>query len=76
MAAQYLSIQEVSKSDSGKTSKFEVKSGDLLLGNIYFFGRWRKYCFYPCQDMAFDYLCLNQIYEFCVKEINKVFKRV
>jgi len=70
-----LTFEQISFSASGKTKIFEVKSGGLILGKISFFGRWRKYCFYPDNDTLFDHLCLTEIAEFCKKETNVVFKR-
>lgn len=63
------------KSKSGKTNIYVVLSGEIELGKISFFGRWRKYCFYPNNDTLFDYLCLTEISTFCKKETNIVFNR-
>jgi len=70
-----LEFRKVGKSVSGKTEIFYVYSNKTKLGKICFFGRWRKYCFYPDTDTLFDYLCLNEISYFCKAETNKIFKR-
>ena len=35
-----------------------------LLGSIEWFGRWRKYAFFPCQNTVFEPICLNDIINF------------
>lgn len=70
-----LEFKPVGKSASEKTEIFSVLSGDLELGRIAFFGRWRKYCFYPNINTLYDHLCLTEIATFCKKETNKIFKR-
>ena len=42
-----LEFKENGLSDSGKTKKWLVIGNGVELGSISFFGRWRKYCFYP-----------------------------
>ena len=34
------------------------------LGNIAWFGRWRRYVFFPQQGMLFDAACLRELAEF------------
>ena len=70
-----LEFKENGLSKSGKTKLWIVSSNGLDLGSISFFGRWRKYCFYPEQNMLFDHICLNEIAGFCKKETNVVFGR-
>jgi len=70
-----LDITQTGTSSSGKTNVYTVNSGELKLGTISFFGRWRKYCFYPNEGMLFDHLCLTEIADFCKKQTNIVFKR-
>ena len=46
---------------------FVVNSHDNFhLGWIGWFGRWRKYAFYPKPDTVYEEDCLRQIAEFCV----------
>lgn len=70
-----LEFKPVGKSASEKTEIFSVVSGDLELGRIAFFGRWRKYCFYPNINTLYDHWCLTEIATFCKTETNKIFKR-
>lgn len=52
-------------SDSGKTSLWDVRTNDgSLLGEVRWFGRWRKYAFYPRGDTLFEQTCLREIAEF------------
>lgn len=70
-----LQFKENGTSISGKTNIWIVIGNDIELGRIGFFGRWRKYCFYPSVNTLFDHLCLIEIADFCKKETNIVFKR-
>lgn len=54
--------------DSGKTKKYEVRTihialenPESLLGHIYWYGSWRKYCFFPEGNTVFDDRCHKQI---------------
>lgn len=70
-----IEIKEISLSKSGKTKIFSVVGNGIELGKISFFGRWRKYCFYPSSNTLFDYLCMNAISSFIKSETDKVFNR-
>lgn len=70
-----LEFKESGLSKSGKTKTWLVIGNGIELGQISFFGRWRKYCFYPNSDTLLDHLCLTEIAWFCKLETNKVFKR-
>lgn len=39
---------------------FSKKSGDLL-GRVQWFGRWRRYAFFPTEGTAFDISCIGEI---------------
>lgn len=49
-----------------KTQRFNVVSiqGRDVLGQVKWFGRWRKYCFFPAPDMVFEEDCLRDIARF------------
>ena len=49
----------------GKTHIWDVtaKAGDLL-GKVRWFGRWRKYSFFPATNCIFEDICLRDIAEF------------
>ena len=41
---------------------------DGRLGWIGWFGRWRKYSFFPASDTVFEEDCLRDIADFCVRK--------
>jgi len=48
---------------TGKTyiiSVINIHDG-VCVGQIKWFGRWRKYCFFPNKDTVFDSKCLSDI---------------
>jgi len=49
----------------GKTHIWEViaKAGGFL-GQVQWFGRWRKYSFFPAPDCVFEETCLEDIADF------------
>ncbi len=55
---------------SGKTKVWNVVNPikALILGNIKWYGAWRKYCFCPNDDTIFDPDCLDEIASFMRKE--------
>lgn len=57
----YLSEDQPNK----KTHVWEVtaKAGGFL-GQVRWFGRWRKYSFFPAPDCVFEETCLGDIAEF------------
>jgi len=48
-----------------KTMRWDVmaKAGDHL-GEVKWFGRWRKYCFFPLSGCAFEGTCMREIVKF------------
>jgi len=58
-------VSEVKK----KTTVFNIKKKDTLfsLGKIKWFGAWRKYCFFPEEEVVFDVDCLKTIILFIEK---------
>lgn len=56
-------------SDSGKTHRMVIvskESGDRL-GEIRWYGAWRKYAFFPDAETLFENQCLQDIAEFLDK---------
>lgn len=67
----YIGIRLIGTSESGKTNVYEVRTWDtdgFRLGTIKWFGRWRKYAFYPEAGCLFEETCLRDIAEFCEQE--------
>ncbi|MGQ0721044.1 MAG: hypothetical protein ACT4PE_05650 [Candidatus Eiseniibacteriota bacterium] len=58
-------------SESGKTQVWEATVADgTILGVVSWFGRWRKYTFWPHQRTVFDHSCLREIADFCEQRTN------
>jgi hypothetical protein len=52
-------------SATGKTFTWIVEAKDgSAIGEVKWFGRWRKYSFYPASDCVFEQTCLREIAEF------------
>lgn len=41
------------------------KDAPLKLGEIIWFGHWRRYCFFPSKHTVFEENCLRTIASFC-----------
>jgi hypothetical protein len=56
-----------------KTGIWRVMAQDngAFLGKIKWFGRWRKYCFFPSGDTVFEEVCLRDIAKFVESETRK-----
>ena len=51
--------------DGRKTIIWQVIAKDGAdLGSVRWFGRWRKYCFFPAADCVFEETCLREIAQF------------
>jgi hypothetical protein len=50
-------------SKTGKTSIWDVENSKdgRSVGAIKWFGKWRKYAFYPAPDCVFEQVCLREI---------------
>jgi hypothetical protein len=61
MEYKYIIIKLVSIGD--RTNKYQVvsKNNNILLGDIKWYGPWRKYCFFPSNDTIFETQCLSDI---------------
>ena len=49
-------------------AKGEAKKGGIVLGQIKWFGRWRKYSFFPFCDTIYESDCLQNITDFLIHE--------
>lgn len=69
-AGTYITFTQADPFDqpaSGKTTVWEVcntKEGTRL-GFVKWFGRWRKYAFFPIHERIFEEVCLREIALFC-----------
>jgi hypothetical protein len=62
----YLTFQDGGESFSGKTKIWRVMTvaGGTELGQIKWYGPWRRYCFYTEEPMIFDHTWLEEILGF------------
>ncbi len=53
--------------EKGKTQLWFVLTMDqsMVLGNIRWFGRWKKYAFFPNPETVYERTCLREIADFC-----------
>jgi hypothetical protein len=65
-------IMLVTESYTGKTYVWIViaKEGNLVLGCVKWFGRWRGYAFFPENNTVFEPTCLMDITEFIIERNN------
>lgn len=49
-----------------------AKDGGDPLGEVKWFGRWRKYAFFPERDCVFEQDCLRVIAEFCERHTREL----
>jgi hypothetical protein len=61
-----------------KTQVWDVKTKDesIPLGQIKWFGRWRKYAFFPFEDTVYENICLRDIAEFIERLMNERHKNI
>jgi hypothetical protein len=62
----FVKFENAGLSDSGKTQKWLVlgaQSG-VPLGDVRWYGQWRKYAFSPIAGTVFDATCLREIADF------------
>ena len=48
---------------------YSIKDGTNI-GNIEYYKKWNKICFYPCNDTLYSDICLDDISQF-IKDRNK-----
>lgn len=65
-------ISMVKTRDTGKTLVWDVvaQRDGAKLGEVKWFGRWRKYCFFPI-DSIFEEVCLREIAAFIEGETKR-----
>ncbi|KKM91198.1 hypothetical protein LCGC14_1230900 [marine sediment metagenome] len=64
----YIKFHGPYSSATGKTSIWEVIPKDAdhtRIGEVRWFGRWRKYAFFPLSETVFEQVCLRDIADFC-----------
>jgi hypothetical protein len=71
MDFEYITIENVGSSPSGKTEVFWVraKSNGAQLGTVKWHGPWRQYAFFPQPDTLYSAGCLNDVSSFIEDEM-------
>jgi hypothetical protein len=66
LQASYIYFTDPQPSASGKTQVwFVMAEGGGQLGEIKWFGRWRRYAFFPLAGTVFEETCLHELAAFC-----------
>lgn len=68
--SRWIEFLEAGRTQSGKTTIYAVRSKGTggTLGEVRWFGRWRKYAFFPVDGTVFDQACLRDIATFCEQQ--------
>lgn len=63
---KYLTFTKAPQPEDGKTSIWIVSntSNGIELGRVSWLSIWRKYCFFPKPNTAFDTVCMETIITF------------
>ena len=67
----YIRFVEGPSKPKTKTWWVVTRDDATHLGWIGWFGRWRKYAFYPKSDTVYEEVCLRDIARFCLAETLK-----
>ncbi len=64
--AKYIDFEEVPGA-APKTKWWTVNVKDCYetIGQVHWYGPWRKYCFFPEFDTVYEEVCLRDIAQFC-----------
>jgi len=63
---KWIRFDSTGASDSGKTETWRVSTLDgTPLGRVAWFGRWRRYAFFPFDATVFEPQCLRDLAAFC-----------
>lgn len=62
----YIKVIDLGVLDGQKTRRYRVQGqSGFSLGQLRFYGAWRKYCFFPDENTVFDSACLDEIADLC-----------
>jgi len=72
LTKKYLRFDEI-PNPGKKTQIFTVRHTDnlTLLGEIKWWGAWRKYCFFPAPDCLYDRNCLRDVIDYIDQLMNE-----
>lgn len=82
MEVKYIEFSRPRPSKSGKTRIWRVLAfhdisltDSYSLGEIKFYGAWRRYTFFPAYGTFFEHACGHKIFDFCEAESRKLWKK-
>ena len=63
---KWIEIQKILESESGKTDIFEIRTKDdkIIIAQIKWSPRWRKYSFQPFPNTEYEEECMDSISDF------------
>ncbi len=66
-SAKWIRFVEVDNFGDSSTKKWQVvaKKDEFLLGEVQWFGRWKRYAFFPFEETLFEATCLRDLAAFC-----------
>ena len=58
-------LQFVEKPSNGKMKIIDIVNinHQKVIGQIKWFGRWRQYCFFPCEETVWNKTYMEDVYE-------------
>jgi len=59
--SKWIRFEESKPNPKTKVWNVLALDGDVILGRVSWFGRWRKYCFFPSPECVFEQDCLRDI---------------
>lgn len=62
--SKWITFSETTPNPKTKVWLVIANDGAIILGKISWFGRWRRYCFFPAAETVFEQDCLRDIAEF------------
>lgn len=68
MPPKWITFDEPIPSPSGKTMTWRVKNGLVILGDVKWYGPWRKYAFFPRPLTVYEPDCLKDLAQFCMEQ--------
>jgi len=69
--SKWITFESPRPSKSGKTQEWGVVVKDApaaYLGTVKWFGRWRRYAFFPERETIFEPTCLRDLAAFCEEQ--------
>lgn len=64
---RYIRFEKLPRKENRKTDVYKIVTkyeNPEIIGSIEWFGRWRKYAFFPIKDTVYETVCLNDIIKF------------